>query len=136
MKSCKDCVHYAVCYELTYHEPNGEIAGNKSCKNFKDKSKFIEIPFNIGDTVYVIPSIDGIKPIRKSIIECEISNIIFNQDGKTVGYSCEERYSGYFYYSCIFLFNSIGKTVFFTREEAEEALKNGVKINAKHNDKH
>lgn len=132
MKSCKDCVHYDVCI---YVEMDAERV-EELCDKFKDKSKFIDIPFNIGDTVYVIPSIDGIKPIRKSIIECEISNIIFNQDGKTVGYSCEERYSGYFYYSCIFLFNSIGKTVFFTREEAEEALKNGVKTNAKHNDKH
>lgn len=125
MKSCKDCIHYDVCEYWSNKTNQAYYSYGSYCEYFKDKSKFIDIPFNIGDTVYVIPSIDGIKPIRKSIIECEISNIIFNQDGKTIGYSCEERCSNYFYYSCIFLFNSIGKTVFLTREQAEESLKIG-----------
>ena len=132
MKSCKDCVHYDVCI---YVEMDAERV-EELCDKFKDKSKFIEIPFNIGDTVYVITNIDGIKSNGKEIIECEISNMSFKQDGKTIVYSCRGRYSSLGYYSGNFVFNSIGKTVFLTREEAEEALKNGVKINAKRNDKH
>lgn len=51
---CKDCVHYDVCYELTYHEPNGEIVGREVCNNFKDKSRFVELPCEIGREVYWI----------------------------------------------------------------------------------
>ena len=124
MKNRKDCAHYDVCEHWAYKSNQEYYPYYTYFEYFKDKSKFINIPFNIGDIVYVIPSIDGIKPIGKEIIECEINNIIFNQDGKIIGYSCEERYGGYFYYSCIFYLILLEKTVFFTREEAKESLKN------------
>ena len=42
--TCKDCIYYDVCddYILTF------------CRGFKDKSRFIELPCKVGDTVYVL----------------------------------------------------------------------------------
>lgn len=49
MKSCKDCVYYDVCFKTQVDEMGW-------CDNYKDKSKFIELPCEVGDTVwYVCP---------------------------------------------------------------------------------
>lgn len=53
---CKDCVHYCLC------EPNSMAYGSKiykskaeeKCKHFKDKSRFVELPCEIGREVYWI----------------------------------------------------------------------------------
>ncbi len=44
MATCKECVHYEVCHAVKLA---GEIKANVEtlCKNFKDKSHFIELPF-------------------------------------------------------------------------------------------
>ena len=47
MKTCKDCIHCDVC-QL---DPNTLV---NDCEWFKDKSKFIELPCSIGETVYMI----------------------------------------------------------------------------------
>ena len=63
MVTCKDCVHYDVCAsnEYVFSQFTGEIferliyIGNRiDCKRFKDKSRYIELPCNVGDTVYCI----------------------------------------------------------------------------------
>ena len=59
-RSCKGCVHYDVCYELTYHEPNGEIVGREVCNNFKDKSRFVELPCKVGDVLWICGSVRGV----------------------------------------------------------------------------
>ena len=52
MKTCKDCIHSGVCgsYLLPFERDDVE----KYCENFKDKSKFLELPCPIGTTVYMI----------------------------------------------------------------------------------
>lgn len=45
--TCKDCIHYEVCDD-TY---SLEFCGTEICKEFKDKSNFIELPCKVGDTV-------------------------------------------------------------------------------------
>ena len=42
--TCKDCIHYRVCY---YHD-------FEDCEHFKCKSEFVNIPCNIGSTVYFV----------------------------------------------------------------------------------
>lgn len=50
--TCQDCVHYEVCDAL---EKNGISKIYPSlCGYFKDKSKFIELPCEVGDNVYHI----------------------------------------------------------------------------------
>lgn len=115
---CKDCVHYDVCYELTYHEPNGEIVGREVCNNFKDKSRFVELPCAAGDTLYVtlysgvselivnrmeIISDSSFKKRFYSRVKGEIKNL----NGEPINFTLEH----------------MGNAVFLTREEAEKALK-------------
>ena len=42
--TCKDCIHYAVCKFM-----DGEI-----CNHFKGKSRFIELPCKVGDSLFYI----------------------------------------------------------------------------------
>lgn len=46
--TCKDCMHYEVCCD------EYELAHAEYCNNFKDKSKYIELPCKVGETLYVI----------------------------------------------------------------------------------
>lgn len=119
--TCKDCFHYEVCcdeYELEHAE---------YCNNFKDKSKVIELPCRVGDTVYI----KGIPLIISSIY-------IENEIGFVFQFDCEDCYKCPFYedevsfegeHDCRtqgyleFTVNDIGKTVFLTKEEAEARLK-------------
>ena len=48
--TCKDCIHYEVCqykYNIMSKLKNDDV--QKYCLNFKDKSKFIEMPCEVGD---------------------------------------------------------------------------------------
>lgn len=85
--------------------------------------KFISIPCKVGDTVYVLTNKDGCLCCRKEIVECEVNTMRVKSDGFTIGYSCQGRYSNGNRYIGNFVFKSIGKTVFLTRESAESALK-------------
>lgn len=55
--TCKDCLHFAICAnvycEVTAETEIKNIHG-KPCFYFKDKSKYIELPCKVGDTVYVL----------------------------------------------------------------------------------
>lgn len=53
MMTCKDCMHYEVCCD------EYELAHAEYCNNFKDKSKYIELPCKVGDKVYVLEYEDG-----------------------------------------------------------------------------
>ena len=59
MSTCKDCIYYEVCKALNKEfkiHPKDYIETDlcaKQCTTFKDKSKFIELPCKVGDTVYI-----------------------------------------------------------------------------------
>lgn len=99
MASCKGCLSYGICNKHwlgTGNMPNvcSEVF---LCEHFKDRTRFVELPCKVGDTVY---QTDGIR-----IYENKIERIIF--DTNNIGF--DET--------------SIGKSIFLTREEAEQALK-------------
>ena len=59
--TCKDCIHYEVCKNKNIKNPKGcneNIADLNNietmCTDFKDESKYIELPCKVGDTVYVL----------------------------------------------------------------------------------
>lgn len=109
--TCKDCLHYEVCY---YHD-------FEECEWFEDKSEWVHLPCKVGDMVYVpwrwggqravaTVKVEEIKFYDSQmhymfLIDMESDNECFNQSfgGWKIG-------------------QSIGKTVFLTREEAEKAL--------------
>lgn len=121
MSSCKDCVHYEACKdEVEFHraEPNDlEVDGIEAhCEHFKPKSRFVELPCEVGSTVY--------KITRNKVKECEVVFVGISADEKCSYFNFVEKYAdGTFYKSYSMVFDVIGKTVFLSREEAEKALK-------------
>lgn len=109
--TCKDCVHYEVC-ETTYPDLELPFVNLEKCRLFKDKSKFIELPCRVGDKVFDIKM--G-KIVEKSIVS--ISFLL----SKSVNYLCLHGIN-YRDAATTIEAQDIGKTVFFTKEEAEKAL--------------
>lgn len=120
--TCKDCIHYDVCdgYKTFDVEINHE-----NCREFKDKSLFIELPCHINDIVFVTPTIsNGLDHITQ--MEClgfQISKPNYTADlfRKENGKSHKMYNAG---------FDMFGDTVFFTKEEAEAKLKELEQNNA------
>lgn len=113
--TCKDCAHYEVC------EIQNEIPFKKSekCRLFKDKSKFIELPCKVGDTVY---------SIKDDFYNYKIHSGL--QKGKVIGFEFNKKCFIWVHFKndtptggIAFELNDIGKTVFLTKEEAEKSLK-------------
>ena len=60
MPTCKDCLHFKVCeeYHRGYWGSNAIIhitinnTDTDDCPHFKDRSKFIELPYGVGDSIY------------------------------------------------------------------------------------
>lgn len=50
MKTCKDCIHYDVCYSVM---TMGEIqeCAESVCKNFKDKTLALDLPCEDGSNL-------------------------------------------------------------------------------------
>ena len=88
MKTCEDCIHFDICYR--------DILLSV-CDSFKDKSKFIELPCAIGDTVYMINS--KIGPHNENAYYT-IIQVPFK----------------------VSMLHLIGKVFFLTREEAEKRM--------------
>lgn len=95
---CKNCIKADVCKvaEEFDKEPVDEMY-IEGCDYFKDRNRFVDLPCKVGDTVY---QTDGIR-----IYENKIERIIF--DTNNIGF--DET--------------SIGKSIFLTREEAEQVIK-------------
>lgn len=73
-------------------------------------------PCKVGDKVYKIS--------RNKVKECEVVFIGISADEKCSYFNFVENYAdGTFYKSYSMVFEVIGKTVFLTKEEAEEKLK-------------
>ena len=116
MINCKNCIHCEICDEDSQLPPQELYY----CRFFKDKSKFIEKQFDIGDQIYIITRYSHYLPYE--IIKCTVSKIRL-KSGNTITFSCYGYYEKHGYYSCgNFKTSSIGKTVFLTREEAEKKL--------------
>lgn len=119
MKTCKDCISYDMCETILMTRGSLDD-GFPNCKFFKDKSKFIEKPFDIGDQIYIITKYGYSNPYE--IIKCIVTKMRL-KDGSTITFSCSGRYANNGWYSSgNFKTSSIGKTVFLTQEEAEKKL--------------
>ena len=121
MAACKDCIHNEMCFGTHTDD-------SPTCCDFKDKSRYIELPCKVGDIVYWLDTfIDD-----ETCAGCENY-----YDGGMGAYSlCKKTCDVSRCTECIEIvervaskdfilryFNDFGKTVFLTREEAEKALK-------------
>ena len=115
-KTCKDCIHNDVCFLPDVLPEQENEKKYTSCSNHKPKSRYIELPCAVGDTVYMrfegkitpflITHVFAEQKINEDVIKC------YAAKGKKV--------------STGFSANHIGKTVFLTKEEAEQKLKGGA----------
>ena len=114
--TCKDCVHYDLCrscsrIQLGWHGNSVRYVENieEICKDFKDSSRFVELPCKVGDTVYfILRSFDGkmrINPEKVCYFTIDANELRIHT---TAGYFTER---------------DMNDGVFFTRERAEQALK-------------
>ena len=113
MKICGDCIHCGPCGLVPDTPVNG-------CEWFKDKSKFIEKPFDVRDTVYIITKCSCSSPYE--IIKCLVTKMRIKDCG-AITFSCEGHYANNWRYtSGNFKTSSVGKTVFLTLEDAQKKL--------------
>ena len=118
--TCKDCIHFSLCdyntnnsvtiqkVNLIYDE------GAESCSFFKDRSKIIELPCKVGETIFVLDN-DNIQ--KRKVIGVEY--LYFVDDTK-------HHYNIVVSDGCGHIdikFNCVGRDVFLTKESAEQALR-------------
>ncbi len=96
MSTCKDCLCFGMCLL------SSEKAG--ICEEFKDRSKCIELPCNIGDTVYHL--LRNGRIVKRKVA----SFLLLKLEGLCYRFDNNEIYPVKW------------KTVFLTKEEAERAL--------------
>lgn len=102
MATCKDCVHFEVCRE--YAEGLEQLLTCHGCEDFKDRSRFVELPCKLGDTVYYFNSAGEIYSQKVSGFIVNFVGILVDSD-------------------VIFDSHLMGDRFFSTRKEAEQALK-------------
>lgn len=121
--TCKDCLCSDVCIEtrdqiqmLAYQSRNDV---EKVCSNFKDKSRFVELPCKVGDTLYKVwylPCHNG-ETYSDSYNcsgcedECDLKKTIFEFKVPSIQFIVNE------------LLKKDNRVYYITREEAEKALR-------------
>ena len=112
--TCQDCVHYEVCLVWNGYK---QMEATLFCGHFKDKSKFIELPCKVGDTVWFIKFAFSYAKRPIPVMICGMktfsNNGAFTFMALTVENNINRNFTNY----------DIGRTVFLTKEEAEQALK-------------
>lgn len=133
MKTCKDCIHYDVCeyeYPDFVHEKEGENADmEEECVQFKDKSRFAELPCKVGDTVYLVDRTrDGRLGNIYRVVECIVEKIVlkYSTFQKRTIVEAHLEYEENDYFGCvvekIVYDTSFGHMVFTNEQDAEAAL--------------
>ncbi len=120
MASCKDCIHFESCKNL--YETHGEGLSGDSyvCDFFKDQSRFVELPCKVGDKVYL----DNLHIKYADVIGIYIDAFGGVLDLRAFTNVPIPNGFGYEHFiSKDYTFEDIGKRIFLTREEAEQALK-------------
>ena len=110
--TCKDCLHYEACVN---HYTQGQLTMiNGDSSTFTDRSEWVHLPCKVGDKLYEITS-------RKTISEYQVTAIHIELFGIFVDWKITQGFVDR--YISDMPAGEIGKTVFLTREEAENALK-------------
>lgn len=121
MAECKDCIHYSRCNEI-YEAAGFFLDYEKSCcKQFSNRSEWVHLPCNVGDTVYHFSECFG------TICPYFVENIYIsywgdNSQNALYAFEADYHYEDVLIDCIDFELEDIGKTVFLTREEAEKAL--------------
>ena len=114
--NCEKCIHYEVCdLNRRLSRNTNSLMYDKECRLFKDKSLYIELPCKVGDTVY---------SVKGNFIKSD--TVVGFHLGRFPTLRGQARKEYLVCYNINYLSHidiaQIGKTVFFTQEEAEKAL--------------
>ena len=99
MATCKECIHFVVCDEVPTKSAN-------DCDFFKDRSRFVELPCKRGELVYFIKARRVMADIVSKFTIDKHGVMLQRVNGYNLGYT-----------------DQLGKKIFLTEEEAEQALK-------------
>lgn len=106
--TCKECVHYDVCVIVENQvDKEDDYYTEFGCDDFKSKSRFIELPCEVGQTVYTV---------NKARIKGHWEDNRWIVDVWDKWKVCEIPFS-------LTLFECGKGTYYLTKEEAENALK-------------
>lgn len=116
---CKDCYHYGICSKedgtTNYYGKEDACADvEKRCQYFKDKSRIVEVPCNIGDEAYYI-SIKRYYPLSYKLVKAKVTDFYINKNGI---YAVEIKTL-----ESTFTFTLNICKVYFDKSKAEEKLK-------------
>ena len=110
---CKDCIHSDVCEAL--EEGNGiPKVHPKLCGCFKDKSRFIELPCKIGTKIYDISELLMPQCYSPDMYIFDADDICISKDNRGFIFTIDGN---------DYRYEDFGKSAFFSKEEAEKALK-------------
>ena len=104
MAICENCIHYELCSSISLKKIGISLIPQDECCGYKDRSRFVELPCKLGDTVYYFNS-------AGEIFSQKVSGFIVNFVGILVDSDV------------MFDSHLMGDRFFSTREEAEQALK-------------
>ena len=111
--TCKDCLHYEACNKFIWREMMLlESVADFVCGDYKDKSRFVELPCKAGDKIFMI--VGDIDAGTAFVDEGKVISVIYECTGVWISarYEC-----GLFYH------HKFGSgDYFFTIAEAEKAL--------------
>lgn len=112
MATCNDCIYVDMCdYTSGTSEP--------ACGHFKDSSMFVKLPCKVNDEFYVLCekstifkyTVSHIKVFLYPVSSCDIDITLL----------CREQKHSLTISNDV-LISALGKTIFFTKEEAEQHL--------------
>lgn len=124
MSNCGNCLNFELCAGMTAHYRKVDIKILKEamceeeteihCDHYKDKSLVVELSCTVGDNVYLFDR-------ALNILEFVISSYVIYSNGEChfVAYHKRDGWP----VAKIFWSYEIGKTVFLSKEEAEEKKK-------------
>lgn len=127
MATCADCVHVEVCEDFTKAKLSPKRAEEllpvlreygRTCDHFKDRAQFVELPCRVGDKVYF--NNVHLRYARVIAIYIDASGGMFDLD-ITTNIATATGYEHFI--NKDYTFEDIGRRLFLTSEEAEQALK-------------
>lgn len=121
MATCNDCIHYEICQQIdgTFNI----IDADMNCANFKLRSRFVEMPCKVGDSVFTIDNKENIQECVVTNVNCK-TQMTLDEKLWIDFIIVTEPVDDYLPFPMIFTY-SIAKNqiLFLTKESAEQALK-------------
>lgn len=116
MATCKDCLHHDLCKCVGTIKMYPEKSDG--CSFFKERSRFVELPCKVGDTVWYIRDcsdwVDACQqPCKVCSIDCSSYRTVYREDWEVYEFLVEDIKD------VIDVFMNFNKDFFATCEEAE-----------------